>query len=263
LTAWPTAVKVCALFQKSFSGGASEIAPRSLKGWIFMTRITCSLALCSILLSLAGCSGSGGASGGAATPEAAFDKFTGSMQKKDYPTAMAALTPESQDMMLGMMAIATSFMSAFDPAGGKDAKAILDKHGIKSFDANMAEPKDPKDAMKQLTAGVKDKPAAISELMVFMEKSAKDKGGQTGPTPGAELADAKLVDVKVEGASATGSIKMKKDGVDQTQPAKFQKIGEAWFVDLAGIMDAGDKAPPMPAGPPAGLPGGFTPPGGK
>ena len=56
--------------------------------------------LLASLFSLVGCGGSGGSS-----PQATFDKFTSSMQKKDYAAGMSQLTPDSQALMLGMMAI--------------------------------------------------------------------------------------------------------------------------------------------------------------
>src|SRR5262245_13416165 len=130
--------------------------------------------LVALALPLAGCGGSNttGSYGGA-TPEAAFSNFTSAMKSKDYKTAFAQTTPETQEMMLSIVAPMASMVAAFDPASGGDIKKILDKHGIKEFDPSRVGPnQDPKAAMKDLTANVTDKPACLAEIMAWMESKS-------------------------------------------------------------------------------------------
>jgi hypothetical protein len=218
-----------------------------------MTRIVIGLLLGSIVLSLAGCGGGGGS-----TPEAAFDKFKASIQKKDYETAMAQTTPDSQDMMLAGMVMVASF-AAMDPTNadaGKDVKAILDKHGIKDSGPMGAAPPEGKSPF----AEVKNKPACIGELMTLLEKK-----GSGGPSPATQLAEAKLEGVKVSGDTAEGTVKVKKDSGEESQPAKFKKVGDVWLIDFASAAGGpGAGGPPPGAGgamPPVNLP--TTPPDSK
>jgi hypothetical protein len=240
-----------------------------------MTRLHIQLLAGAIVLSLAGCGSTGSSTpGGGATPQAVFENFKTATQAKDYQKASAQTTPESQDMLLGGIAVVMRMMAMFDPNQGAEVQKILDKHGVEKLDMNAPpDTKDPKAMMTRMVSGVKDKPACIGELMAWMEKNGNKKtdgGAMTfGPGPDADkFADATLEDVKIDGPSATGTIKSKKANDKMHDEAKFKKIGELWFIDFASMMPIGAPGGPMPNGDfvptgPAGLPGGFTPPGQK
>ncbi len=198
-----------------------------------MIRILNATLILALVTSFSGCGKSGGSSGGA-TPEATFESFKASMQAKDYKKGFNHLTPESQDMMLGGMAMMVGMIASFDAQKGPEVQKILDDHGVKKLDAAAITPSgDPKDAMKQLTSGVKDKPACIAAIMTWMEKNADKKGD----SPAEEFGMAELVEVKIEGDTAKGTIKTKKDGEEKSQPADFKKVGGVWLIDMSKSLE--------------------------
>jgi hypothetical protein len=212
-----------------------------------MTRFFSAVIAGALLMTSLGCGGSGG-SGGGSTPQATFDSFKSAMQAKDYQKGFGQITSESQDLMIGMMSLVMSMAAAFDQEKGGEAQTILEKHGIKApgpaaaLDPNS----DPKAAMSELTAGVKDKPACLAEIIAWLEKSGANKDN---PNQMAELGAAELVDVKVEGDTASGKIKLKKNGADTEQPAAFKKVGDVWLIDFTKTMEnpkGGLGAPPIP-----------------
>jgi hypothetical protein len=229
--------------------------PQNRKGSFTMIIQKYTLAIATVVLALAGCGGGGSSSGGGATPQAVFDNFKSAAKTKDYKTAFAQTTPDSQEMVAGAMAMGMSMFSMMDPKKDPEANQILEKHGVKKLDMTGPPPNmnDPKSFMKQMVGGVKDKPACIAEIITWMEKNANQNGEAAPGTE--EFANATLEDVKVDGNSATGTIKTKKGDVERKQDAKFQKIGDLWFVDFAGMMPTG--GPPAGGGTlnPAGQPG--------
>ncbi len=150
-----------------------------------MTQQKCSLAMAAVVLAFAGCSGSGGSSssGGGATPQAVFDNFKSATQAKDFQKAFAQTTPDSQEVVLGAMAMGLNMMAMLDPSKNTEANQILEKHGVKKLDMTGPPPNmnDPKSFMKQMVGGVKDKPACIAEIMTWMEKNSPNKDAAAAP----------------------------------------------------------------------------------
>jgi hypothetical protein len=202
--------------------------------------ITAILVL-AIAVPLAGCGGSNATGGyGGATPEAAFGNLKTAFKNKDFKTAMGQTTPETQEMMIAGFSMIAPMMAMFDPEKGadkaKDFQKILDKHGVKPPDlAKMTPGQDPKTAMKDVAAGVKDKPACIGEIMQWMETSAK--GSENSSMTMKDMGNATLVDVKIDGDTATGTIKGLPN--DQSETQKFKKIDGAWFLDMSDKMPGG------------------------
>src|SRR5688572_17682215 len=126
-----------------------------------MTRF-CSAAIAgALLVASLGCGGSGGGS----TPQATFDSFKSAMQAKDYKKGFGHLTSESQDVMVAIGALGMSFSGIGNPEKLAESQKILEKHGIKPDASAAPSPdSDPKAALSQLTAGVKDKPACLAEI---------------------------------------------------------------------------------------------------
>jgi hypothetical protein len=189
-----------------------------------------------VALSIAGCSG-----GGAATPEAAFENFKSAMKNKDFKTAFAQTTPDSQDIMIGGFSMALP-MAAADPQKGpksaEELKKILDQHGVKPIDFSQFKPtQDPRSIFKEASAGVKDKPACLADIITWV--TTNDKNSSMGFE---KFSATTLSDVKTEGDTATGTLKSDAAGPGpQTDFMKFKRLDGAWFIDLAGMM------PGMPA----------------
>ena len=193
---------------------------------------------------MAGC-GKGGGGGGGATPDATFEAMKKAAAKGDWAAMVAHTTPESQDVMIGGLAIMTQFASAL---GGPDEAAkmkpvteLLTKHGVnmdtKLDDAKPTVPpptpeeaeKKQREAIKEMTANVKNKPACIGEVMAALEKSGNKKAADSTK----EILDSKLSDVKIEGDVAKGKLTVTKDGKEKTEDVEFKKIKGKWYADLA------------------------------
>jgi hypothetical protein len=187
------------------------------------------------------------AAGGGATPQATFDNFRNAMKSKDYKASYSQMTPETQDMMLGGMAVAMSMGLGMDPAKAADAQKVTEKHGVKKMDPTKLQPgQDPKALVRETVAEVKDKPGCFADMMTWMETNVpnKDKDAKME-----EYNSATLSDVKIEGDTATGNVKVKHEGQDTSSPMNFKKIGAVWFIDMGGGATAAPKsaAPAAPA----------------
>ncbi len=196
-------------------------------------------------LAAGGCGGggSGGGTGMAgATPQDTFEAMKGAAAKQDWTGMVSCMTPETQEMMLGGMAMMVQFMGMV-PGGAdklKGANEILTKHGVK-LDATPQLPgltggdptkANPQDAMKKLTADVKDKAACLGELMAWLQKNGDENTKKSLNSD--EIATSTLTDVKIDGDKATGKLTSKKDGKDQTQDVQFKKIDGKWYAELTG-----------------------------
>jgi hypothetical protein len=184
----------------------------------------------------------------AATPEAAFENFKASAAKKDYKSLFNTITPDSQDVLLGGAALNIQVRATVDPKYAEGAK-LLEKHGVKMLEqTNPTANRGPMAIIKEAVAGVKDKAACFIELQQWAEKTFPEAKANAGKM--ADVADSKLVDVKVDGDTATGSLKVIQDGKETPQTIKFKKTGDAWYVDFAALVPAGGPGmDPGPKGP--------------
>ncbi len=169
-------------------------------------------------------------SGGAKTPQAAFEILKKSANGRDYKTLFNILTVESQDQMLIGALIGSGL--ALVPVGTKpragkkkELDAIFAKHGVKNGGkpkgglAGMANPeKMMKDMAKDL-AGIKDRAGLFNDLILFLEKSALSQR---------RLEVVSLTGLKVKGDRATGTLVLK----GKTVPAEFRRVDGLWYVHL-------------------------------
>jgi len=191
-----------------------------------------------------------------ATPQAAFDAAKAALDKKDYQAFCTNLTPESRDAMAGGMVVAGVMMEQFAGlaaafGGGGDAKEAeeklapireaLKKHGVdkEAVQNNMQELQgqastDPK-AVAKLAEPIKDKNAFIADMMSAFEKMGDGEQDET-PLSG----DAKLVDVKEDGDTASATIVMTKDGAETKEPISFKKIDGTWLIEMPMESQQGD-----------------------
>ena len=163
--------------------------------------------------------------------------------KKDWSGMISCMTPQTQEMMLGGMAMMVQFVGAM-PGGGdkmKGATDILTRHGAKLDTSGLIGPgadptkPNPQEALKKLTSDVKDKAACLVELMAWFEKNGDDNM-KNSMSPD-QISSSTLSDVKIEGDKATGKITSNKNGKDQTQDVQFQKIDGKWYADMSAEMN--------------------------
>lgn len=196
------------------------------------------LALACVLpVALCGCTKESSATA-YATPEAAFDGVKKAFEKEDWPALCQCLTEDSVDVMAAGLVMAGSMMEAFAAMGGEDGaaaakqvKEVLKKHGVES-DAlkKMGEQNadmEPAEAMKKVVEPIQDRPAFIGDMFAAMKAM---KGDQAAAPPQLQPA-AKLVDMKIEGDAATGSIEVE----GEKKPIAFKKVNGGWLVDIAAV----------------------------
>jgi hypothetical protein len=172
------------------------------------------------------------------TPEAAFNALRDAAVAKNWKRMLGVLTPESQDMMVGMMTFGAIMESKSDP---KTAE-ILKQHGVDpnqfqpgAFNfAELAELMRPgSERMKQVLGPIKNKPAFFAAIMSHMD-SKKDAEAKARGVDRDDLAmvnaDAKLTDVKIDGDTARG----RQSGGFGNQSIAFKKIDGGWRIDLIG-----------------------------
>ena len=202
----------------------------------------------------------GYAAGGGATPEAAFDNLKSAMSNKDYKTGFAQMTPNTQDVILGGMVMAMSSRLGLDPAKASEAQKIVERYGIKKMDPTKTQPNQgPQTMLQQTVANVKDKPACFAEMMAWMENTpptkseknvdVKSQGGTASVIALIRRFPATLVDVKTQGDTARGTIKMKFGNQETSGPMAFKKVGGMWYIDMTvPPAEAGNGPPGQPKG---------------
>ena len=196
----------------------------------FAQRCTGLLVIASIFMT--GC----GNSGGADTPEAAFNSFKSAVSNNDWKTATAQLTNESQDVLAsGMMMMAAFASISFDAdeakANEESFNQLLAKHGLDKGameSENEDENQDPSAAMKEMMAPVKDKPAFVADMIAWIDEHAQDDDNGLME----EITTGELKDIKIDGDSASGMIAMSKDGETNEEPIEFRKVNGKWFIHL-------------------------------
>ena len=189
------------------------------------------LAAC-LMFSIFACTGCGGGGSAGATPEATFDSMKSAAAKKDWAGMIACTTVESQDELIGGMAIMYQLFGAIpgQEEKMKGARDILTKHGVNLEMAKDASPVgSTEEAMKALSAGVKDKVSCAGELVAWVESNEDMK--KSGGTP-SDVLKKTLSDVKIEGDVATGKLTSKMDGKELTEEQRFKKVGGKWYADM-------------------------------
>ncbi len=186
---------------------------------------------------------------GNASPEDAYKAFASAMKDKDFKKGFAQVTPDSQDMLIGGLAISIPYMPVNDPTKRDEAQKILDKYGVKKMDPTKMTPgQGPQAIMKDMAGDVKDKPACIADLMDWMQKNSSQPGA--GEQKFQAMGDSQLADVKISGDTATGNVKIKVGDKEESKPLDFKKVGDSWYLDFAAAVNAGAGAGARPMGSP-------------
>jgi hypothetical protein len=198
------------------------------------------------------------------TPQAVFDALVQANKAGNWKQFCNRLTPESRDMVAGVLVLAGSdIKSSLDAAVAKekdeDKRAFLkgmmkevfkpvteayEKHGVTEKHLQktggmmmLAFTGGDRDKVKKLLSNaakpVKDRTAFIDDLLSAMKKLEKMFGkAKKGSAFDFFPADAKLEDLKVEGDTAMGTLVGTKKGVEKREPIHFKKYQGGWRVEL-------------------------------
>jgi len=184
------------------------------------------------------------------TPEAVFEAHKQAMIDKDWKMSIALVTPETQEMMVGMIASVAVNLAPKD----KEIADVLKKHGI---DQSMWESQSQgftpgnfkemmqkaRQRMQRYREVIKDKPAFYVEAMGHIDKAGRElmkkSGGGSGGDFQGELAksqaETKLIDVVITGNTAKGKQSFSFRGKTTDVPVAFKRIDGEWYVHQAGI----------------------------
>ena len=207
---------------------------------------------CCLLVGLAGCSG-GSSSVGYESPEACFDGIRDAIAKKDYPKALASVTDETQNAFTAGLVMVGSMMKAFGGmaamGGGPEAEKAkaavtaindtLEKYGVTDekmtalMEENggmmgMMQGPPSEETIAKMASVVDDKVGFILSMIDVLTTV----GDGQGPDPQElidALAKAKLVDVKIDGDTATAKVEV--DGKDP-QDIEFRKVAAGWKLHM-------------------------------
>jgi hypothetical protein len=173
-----------------------------------------------------------GCGGPYSSPEATFETYRDAVAKKDWKSAMTALTPESNDKVVGGLMAVTALASIFNP----DAAAVLQKHGLDTKEmlgklaaAALTNPAGGQDAVAQNTRqyldSIADKPAFVGDVVAWLEANNKEAENKL-----AQAATAELSNVQVTGDTATGQLSVPIGGSGTS--IRFRKVDGRWLIEL-------------------------------
>lgn len=202
-----------------------------------VTKLIAVAAVLAAALLMAGCGGKGGA----ATPQAAFEKMQAAAKEKRWKDMYGTMTPQTQERMIGSMIMVPMMIWGMQEAfAGDDAekkKAAQDKlkafsdtlktHGIdldEKKEGDKPNVQNPDEMFKELLKNVKDRPALFEFVMKTLDELPDAKSNP--------MVDGKLEDLKESGDSATATVKTKQDETETSTAIEFKKIDGGWFVHM-------------------------------
>lgn len=222
--------------------------------------------------------GNSSAKRGYDSPQAVFDAAKAAIKERDFEKFLNTCTNDSRDAAVGMFAMvgvmSKEMATAFAPANQKDKvleklKPLTDVMSKHHVDSEAIKKK-----MDQLKKKKKPQPAEVKQMFISIGKTVEGRAKfvgdlmktmlQMNPKSEEQMMpiekNAKLVDVKVEGDKANGSIQTGK----KKEPIAFKKTDSGWLIELPDKLFAGGMmgpgGPPTPPGPGVGGPGPELPP---
>src|ERR1700676_1826579 len=169
--------------------------------------------------------------GGRATPAETFEVMKKAAENKDWTTLHSCMTPESQEAMLGNLAVMGYSFVGGDK--GKEFSAILIERGVdmESFQRDYPDWNERQQAFKKAIASVKNKPACIGALFSWLQQHSNDgkKGASMSFRTGEILSGKTLADLTIEGDLASGKI-TGDDGAPLV--LHFKRINDRWYNDM-------------------------------
>lgn len=162
------------------------------------------------------------------TPQETFSTIQKAAATDDHKTFFNCVEPAGQDELLLAMTVGSAFIVMGRPETEQakiqgETEAILKKHKVdNSEELDLSAGKEAaRAAAKKMFAHVDDKPALYQDLVMHIKKYA-NKSSEAGK--------AKLSDVKVEGAKASGTVE-RADGKKVSMT--FVQQGDKWYVSAA------------------------------
>lgn len=161
---------------------------------------------------------------GESTPEAAFEKFQSAAAANDTDSMLDALTEDSLSTVAGGLVFTASFVSAVDPAKGKEIEALMKKHKIDAKNDqpdNDQPPAQTGGVFTMIGNGIEDKRAFIAEIGRLLQEDGNQDGFMA-------LGAATLGEISIDGDKATAMMTT----TEGLEPIGFRRTGKRWLVDI-------------------------------
>jgi len=172
------------------------------------------------------------------TPEATFQTAKSAVAGYDCQTFCGCLTTEARDHTVAKLVIYGSSLQS--PATGpaeerirvraERIKAVLEKHGCQiqtAFDMigmALSGSEQRKHQMLKLIEPIQDRNGFIGDFVRVLIETAEDSAAALIEP------DARLLDLHIDGDTATATFAQTREGQEQTDPIEFRKIDGKWKI---------------------------------
>jgi len=143
------------------------------------------------------------------------------MAKKDWETAFACLTDDSQKQLLMGPLMATAFAAGQDAKKKESLNALMKTHGL-----------DPKAKGKDALNNVKNKGALFGDLLGWLEENLPEGKGKGITEMSEKISQAQFSNFNIDGDTATADV-ANQDG-QKKDTVHFRKIDGQWYVEFRG-----------------------------
>ncbi len=179
------------------------------------------------------------------TPQAAFDAAKRAAEKDDVRGFCGVLDDETRDTIAGGLLVNAAFFTR--ELGPKLAKTDDEKAQLKRVETILARHGFTADALQAIVTKAKelqgkDSAEVLPEVVKWL-KPARDRcalvadllalgGKEKKASPLTDVKNSRLDEVKVEGNVARGTVLIKRDDKENTEPIEFRKQGGGWRIHL-------------------------------
>jgi hypothetical protein len=182
------------------------------------------------------------------SPEAVFTAVKSAMKKGDYKGVLACMSDDCQKLVTGQLITTGMMIKHFapqDPSGKaaemvKPVDEVFSKHGLTEQALKKIKPaKDSKELAKSLRSAselVKSRVTFFVDFNVMLAKA-----DPRAPKP---FINAALIDVKIEGDKARGTLVEKLQETESRYPISFVKLGGGWKIVLPEPKMNPSRLPP-------------------
>ena len=195
------------------------------------------------------------------SPQAVYNAAKAATETKEYNAICDCLTPESRDVVAGVMIRVASDMvdvAARDrdlmsfaenkppwEASCRVLEDVLAKHGVKEDQLKSIQDMDPAAsqedtmaALAKLGAPIKDKPAFMGEIKNAMRAMLLAYMGKQGGMANNKtiiILEGRLENINVEGDHATARVVVTHNGKEMRESIGFKKVNGSWLIDLMAL----------------------------